>query len=135
MKKTTKTVILTIHVIIAWLAIGYLGLAWFWSSFGDWEYKEEKRIESPDSKYDAIVIRGVGILAERFAVCIVNKGEPFDTQRVNLDSSSRPQVEWESPSDLIASVKAKDARVFYFRPVWPSDKQEETLINLELQTF
>ena len=133
--KTTKIVILTIHVIIAWVAIIYFGLAWFWSSFGDWEYEEWKRVESPDSKHEAIVIRGVGILAERYAVCIVNKGEPYDTQRVNLDTSDIPLVEWESPSNLVASVDADEVRVFYYRPVWPSDPQEKTLIEFELDTF
>jgi hypothetical protein len=133
--KSFKIVLITLHVIVAWVAILLCGWSWFWSSFGDWEYEEWKRIESPDSKHEAIVIRGVGILAERYAVCIVNKGEPYDTQRVNLDTSDIPQMKWESPSNLVASIDASDTRVFYYRPVWPSDPQEETLVELELDTF
>ena len=134
MKKFAKKTIIVVHIIFTWCVLIYLGYAYFINSVFKWDYRELERIESPDSKFEAVVIHGTGVLdAEAYGVCIVGKGEPFNTDQVNLDTTDSPLIEWESPSNLVAYISSGNISVSYFKPIWPSDSRKKTLVNIELR--
>ena len=110
---------------------------------GDWEYKEVKRIRSPDSSVEALLLTGDAgaTTATRTYLYLVPSGSRLDAKKEaesNLnkavfvaDHLKNLTVDWRNPR--LVEIGYEEARIHHFRNEWSHRDIQEYRYVVELR--
>ncbi len=100
-------------------------------------YSEEeiKRIASPDSIVDVVIIRRNGGATTPFSynICIVPAGKTADASKALMIADHAEDLElfWKQPKFL--EIKYKEARIYHFKNFWKSKEVKSFRYVVELR--
>ena len=136
MRKTFAIIFRYLFPAVGWLLLVWFGSGYILANAFPWVHEEIGRLPSPGGQYEAVVTRANrgAMSSYRYAICIVKTGQPYDTGRVNFDSSDLvvSNVVWSSANRL--TIRHNPRRIYYFKPIWPDDtgRPGDHLVEIDL---